>query len=142
MSQDTPEAVEHGVSIFGQMHSSERTDAFRDATDPAVPGGRMQRLAAEFVFGQVWSDARLDRRGRSLLTLGVLIAQRASDEFGNHVRVALANGLSALEIEEAITHAAAYAGFPAAHGAMGVAVRIFADVASQTSDGGPAGQSA
>jgi 4-carboxymuconolactone decarboxylase len=52
--------------------------------------------------------------------LGALIAPRVGHEFANLVRVALANGLAEQEIEEAITHAAAYAGFPAAHAAMQV----------------------
>jgi 4-carboxymuconolactone decarboxylase len=138
MSNIETAAVGHGVAVFGTMHPPDRTEAFRAATDPAVPGGRLQRLAAAFVFGQIWDDDRLDRRSRSLVTLGVLIGQRAGEEFGNHVRVALKNGLSAREIEEAITHAAAYAGFPAAHAAMQAASRIFAE--SGDAGGIPAGQ--
>jgi 4-carboxymuconolactone decarboxylase len=127
MSKNETDAVTRGVSVFGEMHPPERTEAFRAATNPSAPGGRMQSLAAEFVFGHIWSDDRLDRRSRSLVTMGVLIAQGAGEEFGNHVRVALANGLSPQEIEETITQAAAYAGFPAALAAMKVAIRIFAE---------------
>jgi 4-carboxymuconolactone decarboxylase len=95
-------------------------------------------LAAEFVFGRIWNGEPLDRRRRSLVTLGVLIAHRGGEEFGNHVRVALKNGLTAQEIEEAITHAAPYAGFPAAHAAMQVAIRVFAEAGK--AEGIPAGQ--
>jgi 4-carboxymuconolactone decarboxylase len=91
----------------------------------------MQALAAEFVFGQIWGDTvRLVRRARSLVTLGALIALRTGEEFGNHVRVGLANGLTAGEIEEVITHASAYVGFPAARAAMVVATRIFEEAAA------------
>ena len=140
MTETAVDPVEHGVAVFGEMHPPARTEAFRMAANLTVPGGRMRRLAAEFIFGRLWDDKRLDRRSRSLVTLGALIAQRAGDEFGNHVRVALANGVTRQEIEEAITHAAAYAGFPAAHAAMGVAVRIFAEANGGKSDGIPAGQ--
>ena len=128
--------VARGVSVFGEMHPPARTAAFRAGTFTGVTGARMQRLAAEFVFGEVWGDDGLDRRSRSLVTLGILIAQRAGEEFGNHVHVALANGLDRQEIEEAITHAAAYAGFPAANSAMGVAKRVF-DAVDQREAGDP-----
>ncbi|WP_158811316.1 carboxymuconolactone decarboxylase family protein [Beijerinckia sp. L45] len=142
MSNDHTNPIAHGVAVFGEMHPPARTAAFEAATDPATPGGRMQGLAAEFVFGQIWSDTqRLDRRARSLVTLGALIALRTGEEFSNHVRVGIANGLTRGEIEEVITHTAAYVGFPAARAAMIVAMRMFAeDVAGETG-GVPAGQS-
>jgi 4-carboxymuconolactone decarboxylase len=123
------------------MHPPARTAAFAAASDPALPGGRMQALAAEFVFGQIWGDTeRLDRRSRSLCDVGALIALRTGEEFGNHVRVGIANGLTPGEIEEVITHASAYVGFPAARTAMVVATRIFEEVAAGAK-GIPAGQS-
>jgi len=139
MSDTETDAVGNGVAVFGEMHPPERTEAFRAATDPAIPGGRMQRLAAEFVFGRIWNGERLDRRSRSFITLGVLIAHRGGEEFGNHVRVALKHGLTAQEIEQAITHAAAYAGFPAAYASMQGAIRLFAE--ARKPEGIPAGQS-
>ncbi len=141
MSDEHQGPVARGVAVFGEMHPPARTAAFAAATDPAVPGGRMQALAAEFVFGHIWGDTeRLDRRSRSLVTLGTLIALRSGDEFGNHVRVGLANGVTPGEIEEVITHASAYVGFPAARAAMVVAMRIFEETAAGA-EGIPAGQS-
>jgi 4-carboxymuconolactone decarboxylase len=140
MSKDQKDPVIRGVAVFGEMHPPARTAAFAAATDPALLGGRMQALAANFVFGQIWGDTeRLDRRSRSLVTLGALIALRTSEEFGNHVRVGLANGLTPAEIEEVITHASAYVGFPAARAAMIVATRIFDEAAG--AEGISAGQS-
>ncbi len=140
MSKDQKDPVIRGVAVFGEMQPPARTAAFAAATDPALPGGRMQALAANFVFGQIWGDTeRLDRRSRSLVTLGALIALRTSEEFGNHVRVGLANGLTPAEIEEVIMHASAYVGFPAARAAMIVATRIFEEAAG--AEGISAGQS-
>jgi alkylhydroperoxidase/carboxymuconolactone decarboxylase family protein YurZ len=45
-----------------------------------------------------------------------------------------------VEIDEAITHAAAYAGFPAARAAMSVATLIFAEIGGVQADRVPAGQ--
>ena len=51
---------------------------------------------------------------RSLVTLGALIALRASDELKIHFQIALNNGLTLEEIEEVIYHMTGYAGYPAA----------------------------
>jgi 4-carboxymuconolactone decarboxylase len=74
-------------------------------------------LAMDNVFASLWVRPGLDLRGRSLLTLGILIALRAYDELTVHFPIALANGCTVEEIEEVIYHASAYAGFPAANSA-------------------------
>src|SRR5580693_10174574 len=71
-------------------------------------------LSLEHVFGALWTRPGLDRRSRSLVTLGALIALRASDELKIHFQIALNNGLTLEEIEEVIYHMAGYAGYPAA----------------------------
>ena len=58
---------------------------------------------------------------RSLVTLGALIALRATDELKFHFPIALRNGLTVQEIEEVIYHVAGYAGYPAAASARGIA---------------------
>lgn len=62
----------------------------------------------------MWVRPGLDRRSRSLVTLGILIAIQSSDEPRLHVAAALRNGLTRTELEEVVYHAACYAGFPAA----------------------------
>jgi 4-carboxymuconolactone decarboxylase len=66
------------------------------------------------VWAQLWARDGLERRDRSLVTLGILIALGAEDEFGHHVRIALKNGLTKDEIAEVIYHSAGYTGFPRA----------------------------
>ena len=78
-------------------------------------------LAMENVFGRLWIRPGLDKRSRSLLTLGILIALQAHAELKVHILIALANGLTVKEIEEVIYHSTGYAGFPAANGARAVA---------------------
>jgi 4-carboxymuconolactone decarboxylase len=56
----------------------------------------------------------LDRRSRSLVTLGALIALRAGEELKFHFPIALRNGLTAEELEEVVYHLTGYVGFPAA----------------------------
>ena len=83
----------------------------------------MQRgaLALDFVFDKLWSRPGLDLRARSLVTLGILIALGQLDELKLHVIAALRNGCTLEEIDEALLHSTAYAGFPRASQATAAA---------------------
>jgi 4-carboxymuconolactone decarboxylase len=107
-------------------------DVFRDMLPGLIPddvtsfrdGGfadELGDLSIEHVFGALWTRPGLDRRSRSLVTLGVLIALRAADELKFHFPVALRNGLTVQEVEEVIYHVAGYAGYPAAASARNIA---------------------
>lgn len=75
----------------------------------------LQELTTSFAWGQVWGrDEHLDRRSRSLLTIGMLIALGRQAELQVHILGGLNNGLTEAEIREAIIHSAVYCGFPAA----------------------------
>ena len=78
-------------------------------------GAWMSELSMDNVFSKLWLREGLDLRGRSLLTLGILIALGAYDELTVHFPIALKNGCTIQELEEVIYHATAYAGFPAAN---------------------------
>jgi 4-carboxymuconolactone decarboxylase len=81
-------------------------------------------LSIDNVFGRLWGREGLSRRDRSLVTLGVLIALRASDELRFHFPIARTNGLTDDEIAEVIYHCTGYAGFPAAASARTVAAEV------------------
>jgi 4-carboxymuconolactone decarboxylase len=114
--------------------------AFADAMAArAASGGFGAGMAAgalEHCYGRVWADERLDRRSRSLVTLGILIALRADGEIQNHVRAALANGISAAEIEAVFEHAVAYVGYPAAGHGMTQAAEILTGQGLDVTRGG------
>lgn len=76
-------------------------------------GSAAAELALQNAFGDIWARPGLDRRARSLVTLGILMAQGQPEELKNHVRIGLANGLTASEIEEALMQGIPYSGFPA-----------------------------
>lgn len=84
-------------------------------------------LAFENAFGDAWARPGLDRRARSLVTLGMLIAQHVPWEFQNHVRAALNNGVTEKELEEVILHAIPYCGFPAVSIAIKAAREVVAE---------------
>ncbi|WP_425826700.1 carboxymuconolactone decarboxylase family protein [Streptomyces fractus] len=91
------------------------------------PAADMARFALEQCFGDIWARPGLDRRSRSLVTLGVLVAQGHQWEVRNHVLGGLANGLTPEEILEAVVQTIPYVGLPAAGQAMGSATRAIAE---------------
>jgi 4-carboxymuconolactone decarboxylase len=114
---------------------SKGLDMFRDMMPGLIPdnvsslrdGGfadELGDLSIDHVFGDLWTRPGLDRRSRSLVTLGALIALRADQELRFHFQIALRNGLTIEEIEEVIYHMTGYAGFPAAATARNVALEV------------------
>ncbi|MFI6792033.1 carboxymuconolactone decarboxylase family protein [Nonomuraea sp. NPDC050383] len=106
--------------MFGERFLTENMTA---AADGDGPGAVTARLALEQCFGEIWARPGLDRRSRSLVTLGVLMAQGHQWEIRNHVLGGLANGLTPEEIQEAVIHTIPYIGLPAAGQAMASATR-------------------
>jgi 4-carboxymuconolactone decarboxylase len=102
-----------GLDVFREMMPGLIPDHVTSLGDGTF-ADELGDLSIDHVFGALWTRPRLDRRSRSLVTLGALIALRASDELKFHFQIALRNGLSIEEIEEVIYHMTGYAGYPAA----------------------------
>jgi 4-carboxymuconolactone decarboxylase len=111
------EITEQGLEFYSEVRGVQRADQLRHTIHSGGFEARLVALAIEFCYGTIWTRPGLDRKQRSLVTLGVLIALRETDELKGHVRAGLTNGLTVNEIEEVLIHAAAYAGFPAAYAA-------------------------
>ncbi|KAG5983234.1 hypothetical protein E4U55_000458 [Claviceps digitariae] len=90
-----------------------------------------QRLITEWCWGNIWSRPGLDRKQRSLLNLGMLVALKSWPELGVHVRGAVHNGLTELEIREALLQATVYCGAPAGLEAFRVAEAALNDMAER-----------
>ncbi len=87
------------------------TKAFDKATDFTLP---MQHYITRNAWGDVWQRDGLDLKTRSLITLAMLTALGKQHELKGHVRGALNNGASVLEIQEVLLHASVYCGVPSA----------------------------
>jgi 4-carboxymuconolactone decarboxylase len=106
--------TERGLEFFGEVMGQAAKSQMREAIAAGGHTGDFAKLATDFAFGSVWTRQGLDRKQRSLVLIGILIAQRQPAELKNHVRIALANGLTAQELGEALIQATPYVGFPAA----------------------------
>jgi 4-carboxymuconolactone decarboxylase len=115
-----------GVQVFRELLPGVLPDGDINVRDGSF-GDEMFEIVVDNVFGRLWARDGLSRRDRSLVTLGILIALRATDELELHVQIARNNGLTEAEIAEVIYHATGYAGFPAANAALRVASEVLAD---------------
>jgi len=88
----------------------------------------MQDFATEAGWGGLWSRPGLSRRDRSLLNLAMLTAMGKDMELGVHVRGAVRNGCSLVEIRETLLNASGYAGLPAGLAAFRVAEGVLKDM--------------
>jgi len=106
--------------VLGAEHvarAQEQTTAF-DA--------EFQRFITETAWGSVWARPDLDRRIRSLVTIGILAAL-GREELALHLRASRNTGATPREIAEVLLHVALYAGIPAANAAFAEAKKILGE---------------
>ncbi|KAK0629390.1 AhpD-like protein [Bombardia bombarda] len=90
-----------------------------------------QELVTEWCWGYVWTRPGLEKKQRSLLNLGMLMALNRGPELAAHVRGARNNGLTEEEIREAILHCTIYCGVPAGVEAMKTAEKVLDEMAEK-----------
>lgn len=88
---------------------------------------KLAELTDKVLFGDVWERPGLAKRDRSLITVAALIALNRPEQLRSHLRLARQNGVTEVELVEAITQLAFYAGWPNAISAVGVAREVFAE---------------
>ena len=96
--------------------------AFKNADEFTLP---FQEIATEFAWGSVWNRKGLSLRDRSLVTLAQCIALNRPNEIRIHLRGALRNGISKIELSEMCLHSFLYCGGPASLDAFHVMKETF-----------------
>jgi 4-carboxymuconolactone decarboxylase len=100
-----------GLAIRSEVLGNEYVErSMQQADEFSIP---MQELSTRYCWGEVWSREGLSRRDRSLLNLGMISALNRPHELKLHVKAALRNGLTQVEIREALLQVAVYCGIPA-----------------------------
>ncbi|HSV44247.1 MAG TPA: carboxymuconolactone decarboxylase family protein [Ramlibacter sp.] len=95
--------------------------AFGQATDFTLP---LQQYITRNAWGDVWQRPGLDPKTRSLITVAMLVALGKQHELKGHVRGALNNGVTAVELQELLLHASVYCGLPASAEAFRTAAEV------------------
>ncbi|WP_404477940.1 carboxymuconolactone decarboxylase family protein [Novosphingobium sp. BL-52-GroH] len=89
-----------------------RGDEVDAAMAIAAPG--LARFTNEIVFADLWRRPDLSPRDRSLVTIAALTMAGDGSQLPSHIDRALDNGVTEVELGEAMTHLAFYAGWPKA----------------------------
>ncbi|KIW55918.1 hypothetical protein PV05_04626 [Exophiala xenobiotica] len=95
------------ITVLGEAHV-QRSLAARQS-EFAKP---LQDFTTEYCWGKVWSRPELDRRSRSLVNLGFMIALHSWHELSIHTKGALRNGVTEAEIREVVMQSMVYCGVP------------------------------
>jgi 4-carboxymuconolactone decarboxylase len=126
MPRPRSERFEQGLAIrrevLGDAYVERSLAAANDFTWAA------QQMATEKAWGELWSRPGLDRKSRSILTLGVLAVMNRPQEFKAHVRGAIHNGVSVAELQEILMHLGGYAGFPVGLDAFRLAGEVLGEM--------------
>lgn len=103
----------------------EKQTAGREALGAFAP--RFAALNDDVLFGEVWArEDLLSGRDRSLVTVTALMAKGILDSsLQYHIAAAKANGVTAGEMAELLTHGAFYAGWPNAWAALRMAKAVY-----------------
>jgi len=118
-----------GLAIRREVLGAEFVDkALAGADDFSAP---LQRLVTEYCWGAVWGREELPRKTRSMLNLAMLAILNRPNEFKAHLRGALRNGVSRVEIREVLLQVAIYGGVPASVDSFRLAREVFAELDQQ-----------
>jgi 4-carboxymuconolactone decarboxylase len=115
---------DEGLAIRRAVLGGEYVDrALASADEFSQP---FQEFVTEYCWGGPWTRPALDRKTRSMITLGILTALSKPKEIETHVRGALNNGCTPDEIREVLLHATVYCGVPAGVDAVRAAQPVIA----------------
>ena len=86
---------------------------------------RFQDFITESAWGTLWSNGKLSKRDRSLITISLLAAFGHDEELEMHFNASKNTGATVDEISEVLMHVAVYAGVPASNSAIKILKRVF-----------------
>lgn len=123
---------EKGVALFREIYGDEAADGLVAFMETDKFGVECARWSTDFNFGSVWTREALDRKLRSCVVLGMMIALRQYDEIRYHTKMGTKNGLSKTEIEEILYTTVPYCGLPASNTARAAMEEAFAQMEKST----------
>lgn len=116
-------------AVLGAEHVQKRLGSANVYTEA------FEEFNIKAAWGLVWSRPGLSRRIRSFMNLGMLIALGQPEELRLHIRAALRNGVTRMEISEAVLHSAVYCGVPRATAGRRIMLEVFATLDSEGAKG-------
>jgi len=112
-----------GREIRSSVLGKEFVDnAFQTADEFNLP---LQELVTEYCWGAIWGREELPKKTRSMLNLAMISALNRPPELKAHIKGALVNGVTPVEIREVLLQVAIYCGVPAAVDSFRIAREVF-----------------
>jgi len=116
---------ERGREIRSSVLGKEFVDAaFNTADEFNMP---LQDLVTEYCWGAIWGREELSKKTRSMLNLAMISALNRPHDLKAHIKGALVNGVTPVEIREVLLQVAIYCGVPAAVDSFRIAREVFAE---------------
>jgi 4-carboxymuconolactone decarboxylase len=135
INEDVDNRLEIGKALRRELLGSDYVD--RTAATAWSFAEPFSDLMSEFAWGTVWARPGLSRRDRSLLNIGILAALNRDEDLTTHIRLAVLNGLTLSEIQEAILQIGVYCGGPAGIAVLRCASAAFDQLGLEVDDARP-----
>ncbi len=113
------EIFQKGLEMRREVLGDEYVDANLTQSDGFMM--TFQELVTELAWGRAWTGTALDKKSKSILSLGILAALGRFEELGIYTKGALATGMTVEEIREVLVHITVYCGTPAGRQAFSAA---------------------
>ncbi|GAA2512485.1 MAG: carboxymuconolactone decarboxylase family protein [Kocuria sp.] len=120
------QAHDEGMTVRREVLTDEHVDRAEAGKTEFTED--FQDFISRYAWGEIWTRPGLDRRMRSACVLTALIAGAHWEEFEMHVKAALRNGLSTVEIKEVVMQSAIYLSVPSANNAFKHAQKALSEV--------------
>ena len=128
------ELYRKGIALRSQLLGESLVDSINQSTyqDPIMQ--KFRDVAAETVFGALWTRPGLDLKTRALVCVVSDTATGRDPELALHVRMALRQGWTEEELTEVLLHMSGYIGVPLVREALLTASRVFTEVRNEAAE--------
>ena len=117
-----------GIALRSELMGEAFAASMNSTTysDPIMQ--KFRDLAAETVFGALWTRPGLDLKTRALVCVVSDVATGRDPELALHLRMALRQGWTEDELVEVLIHMSGYIGLPLVRESLLTASRVFKEV--------------
>lgn len=122
------ELYKKGIALRTELLGKNYVERMNQSTyeDPVMQ--KFRDIAAENVFGALWSRPGLDLKTRTLICVISDAATGRDPELALHIRMARRQGWTEDELTEALLHLSGYTGVPLVREALITASRVFKEL--------------
>ena len=128
------ELYQKGIAMRSQLLGEAFTNRMNQSTyeDPIMQ--KFRDVAAETIFGALWTRPGLDLKTRALVCVVSDAATGRDPELALHLRMAMRQGWTEEELTEVLLHMSGYIGAPLTREALLTASSVFKDIRENGAD--------